>query len=67
MLADNLTSLSKEWNPTEPMTNLWEHVKKCTDLAARAKEPIHQDVVLRAILGTLEATGEFTLDIRDWK
>jgi hypothetical protein len=67
MLADNLTSLSKEWNPTEPMTNLWEHVKKCTDLAACAKEPMHQDVVLRAILGTLEATGEFTLDIRDWK
>jgi hypothetical protein len=67
MLADNLASLSKEWNPTEPMTNLWEHVKKCTDLAARAKEPIHQDVVLRAILGTLETTGEFTLDIRDWK
>jgi hypothetical protein len=67
MLADNLASLSKEWNPTEPMTNLWEHVKKCTDLAAHAKELIHQDVVLRAILGTLEATGEFTLDIHDWK
>jgi hypothetical protein len=67
MLADNLTSLSKDWSTTEPMTNLWEHVKKCTDFAARGKEPIHQDVVLRAILGTLEATGEFTLDIRDWK
>jgi hypothetical protein len=67
MLADNLASLSKEWTPTEPMTNLWEHVKKCTNFAARGREPIHQDVVLRAILGTLEATGEFTLDIRDWK
>jgi hypothetical protein len=67
MLANNLASLSKEWTPTEPMTNLWEHVKKCTDFAARGKEPIHQDVVLRAILGTLEATGKFTLDIRDWR
>jgi hypothetical protein len=67
MLADNLTSLTKEWHVTEPMTNLWQHVKKCTDFAKRGKEPIHQDVVLRAILGKLEATSEFTLDIRDWK
>jgi hypothetical protein len=67
MLADNLASLSKEWTPTEPMTNLWEHVKKCTDFATRGKEPIHQVIVLRAILGTLEATGEFTLDIRNWR
>jgi hypothetical protein len=67
MLANNLISLTKEWNVVEPMTNLWEHVKKCTDFAARGKEPIHQDVVLRAILGKIEATSEFTLDIRDWK
>jgi hypothetical protein len=67
MLANNLLSLSQEWCPTDPMENYWEHVKKCTDFAARGKEPIHQDVVLRAVLGTLEATGEFTLDIRDWK
>jgi hypothetical protein len=67
MLANNLLSLSQEWCPTDPMENYWEHVKKCTDFAACGKEPIHQDVVLRAVLGTLEATGEFTLDIRDWK
>jgi len=65
-LASNLKALHKEWNPTQPIEDLWNQIDACTAYA-QPHEPIPNGVIIRAALNNLANTGLFNDDIKLWR
>jgi hypothetical protein len=66
-LKTNLKNLTRQWNPDQPLTDLWSQIKICQDFAAPSAEPISNATIIRLTLDNLEESGVFTYDIRDWR
>lgn len=66
-LRINLKNLTRQWNPDQPLTDLWAQIKICQDFAAPSAEPIPDATVIRLTIDNLEEAGVFTYDIRDWR
>ena len=66
LLEANLKKIEEPWNPTEPITQLWNRFKDCKDLAVKGQEPIQDSVIVRHALNILTASGVFEHDVRDW-
>lgn len=65
-LDTNMSNLHKDWNPTQPLEDLFEQIRKCREFA-KATDPISESTAVRAIISNLEKTGLFTDAIRDWR
>jgi hypothetical protein len=66
-LKINLKNLSRQWGPEQPLSDLWDQIKKCQDFAAGTAEPISDATVLRTTIDNLEDSGAFIHDVRDWR
>ena len=66
-LETNLKNLNRQWNPDQPLTDLWAQIKLCQDFATNSAEPITDATVIRITLKNLEDSGVFTQDVRDWR
>jgi hypothetical protein len=62
----NLKNLSRQWNPIQPLSNLWNQIQKCQDIAVNTEEPINDATVLRLTITNLENSGAFPHDVRNW-
>lgn len=65
-LDANMSTLHKDWSPTQPLEDLFEQVRKCREFAL-GTDPISEKTAVRAIIANLEKTGIFTDAIRDWR
>lgn len=66
-LETNLLNLDRQWDPSNPIENLWEQVKECRRFAAAGNDPISEITAVRKTLLNIEHTGVFTDAIRDWR
>lgn len=65
-LANNLKNMDREWNPSQPIFDLWNQIHECMEFA-EDDEPIMEGMAVRSALTNLENTGVFTDSIRDWR
>ena len=65
-LTANDAKLKKPWDPTEPIENLWTLLQQ-VQLFAAGHSPITDDQLTRAAVETLEKSGVFAMEIRDWR
>jgi hypothetical protein len=62
----NLKNLGRQWGPEQPLSDLWDQIKKCQDFANGMAEPISDATVLRTTIDNLEESGAFPHDVQDW-
>jgi hypothetical protein len=62
-----LKNLSRQWGPDQPLSDLWDQIKKCQDFASGMAEPISDATVLRTTIDNLEESGAFPHNMRDWR
>lgn len=62
----NMATLHKEWNPTQPIEDLFEQIQKCRAFADET-DPNSEKTAVRAAIANLEKTGLFSDAIRDWR
>jgi hypothetical protein len=53
----NRAVLGSNWNPDEPIEDLWLRIKECQRFAAAAEEPIPDAAAIRLVLAALEQSG----------
>jgi hypothetical protein len=63
----NLKNLGRQWGPEQPLSDLWDQIKKCQDFANGTAEPISDATVLRTTIDNLEESGAFPHNVRDWR
>lgn len=66
-LEANLINLERQWDPSNPIENLWEQVKECQRFASAGKDPISEITAVRKTLLNIEHTGVFSDAVRDWR
>ena len=65
-LRKNMTTLALPWEPAESLEPLWQRCLDCQQVAAAGNDPITEATLLRTMLGVLQNTGFFELDLDAW-
>jgi hypothetical protein len=65
-LATNLATLDKPWSPDQPIEDLWNQLRDAQLFAADV-DPISDRTAVNAAVKLLEATGQFSLALREWR
>jgi hypothetical protein len=63
----NRNRLSEEWNPDDPIENLWTRIADVRTYATAAGQPIDEAEAIELTLAVLERTGVFTTAYDDWR
>jgi hypothetical protein len=63
----NRSQLSADWNPDEPMEDLWLRLHECQRYAMAAGEAIPDAAAIRLTLAVLEKTGVFITACEKWR
>jgi hypothetical protein len=66
-LDENATTLDREWNPEDPMENLWQCIQECRSFALAGDDVITEAFTVRKTLIVLEKTGVFADAAHDWR
>jgi hypothetical protein len=66
-IESNRTQLATEWNPDEPIEDLWLRIQEMQRFATAANEPITDAAALRLTLIVFEKTGVFTTATEKWR
>jgi hypothetical protein len=63
----NFQNLSRQWNPEQPLEDLWKQINTCQKIASHSAEKITDATVIRLTLNNLEESGVFHHNIRNWR
>ena len=66
-LEINRNLLSADWNPDNPMEDLWNRIHEVQRFAEAGNDPIPDTTAVRLTLPVLEKTGVFSLATEDWR
>ena len=64
-LDTNLNNLTRRWDPTQPLEDLWNQINECQIYAA-PHDPITVATAVRAAITNLTNSGVFTDALCDW-
>ena len=65
-LNDNMNRLNAEWNPMQPLEDLWHQILEARRYA-QAHDPISEAAAIRAALINMETSGVFTDALKEWR
>lgn len=65
-LTANTNNMNRQWDPTQPIEDLWNQIKDC-QAYAEPHDPISNAHAIRAAINNLEASGVFTEALRKWR
>ena len=65
-LDENMKRLTAEWNPMQPIEDLWNQINEARRFA-HAHDPISEAAAIRAALSNLEASGVFADGLKEWR
>jgi len=65
-VEQNRTLLSAEWNPDDPIEDVWIRIRDCQAFAAPI-EPITNNAAIRLTLTVFEKTGVFATAVDKWR
>ena len=63
----NRANLSADWNPDDPMEDLWLRIHECQRYALAAGEAIPDAAAIRLTLAVLEKTGVYITACEKWR
>jgi hypothetical protein len=66
-IEDNRSLLGSDWNPEDPIEDLWLRIKECQRFATAATEPIPNAAAICLILAALEKSGVFSSAVEKWR
>lgn len=66
-LEANRAGLTADWNPDEPIEDLWSKTKEIKRFAVAGDEPISDAAIIRLSLLVFERTGVFTGAVERWR
>jgi hypothetical protein len=66
-IETNRATLGADWNPDEPIEDLWLRIKECQRYATAANEPITDVAAIRLVLTAFEKSGVFTSAVEKWR
>ena len=66
-LTKNRDILEESWDITQPIIDLWARIRTVQQFAKAGNKPIDDETVMHTILGVLEKTGVFTMNITIWE
>ena len=65
-LIQNMEDLKRQWDPTQPLEDLWKQLRRCQVFAAN-HDPITNATLVREAIINLENTGVFIDALKDWR
>jgi hypothetical protein len=65
-IENNRNLLSADWNPDDPIENVWLRIRECQTFA-RGIEPITDGTAVRLTLTVFETTGVFANAVEKWR
>jgi hypothetical protein len=57
-IEDNRSLLGSDWNPDDPIEDLWLRVKECQRFTTAATEPIPDAAAIRLVFMVFSSAGE---------
>jgi hypothetical protein len=60
-------NLSRQWNPGQPLEDLWKQINTCQKFAVNSAKTITNATVICLTLDNLEESGVFHHKIQDWR
>ena len=66
-VENNRNTLTAEWNPDDPIEDLWKRITDAKRFATRAGEPITDATALRLTLMVLKRSGVFATATHKWR
>ena len=65
-IKNNCNTLAAEWNPDDPIEDLWKRITDAQRFATRAGKPITNATAMQLTLGVLERSGVFATAAHKW-
>ena len=65
-LDANLQALNRQWDPSQPIEDLWNQIRECRTYA-EPHDPITEPTAIRAAITNLTNSGVFTDALKDWR
>jgi hypothetical protein len=66
-MEQNRSLLSAEWNPDDPIEDIWLRLRDCQGYATAADEPITNSTAIRLTLAVFEKIGVFASAVDKWR
>jgi hypothetical protein len=66
-IEQNRSLLSAEWNPDDPIEDVWLRLRDCQGYATAANEPITNNAAIRLTLTVFKKTGVFASAVDKWR
>ena len=63
----NMSKLKNDFDSSQPITELWNHIAAIQDFAQAANTPIAEDIIVSETLEVLERTGLYCQPTRNFK